>query len=61
MKCGYVISKPTTLAKEGYGLGKTSEGWDGIGLGILAFEGWDGKIIPTEPNALSDYLKGISL
>ena len=24
-------------------------------------EGWDGKIIPTEPNALSAYLKGISL
>ena len=24
-------------------------------------EGWDGKIIPTEPNTLSDYLKGISL
>ena len=24
-------------------------------------EGWDGKIIPTEPNALSDYLKSISL
>ena len=39
MKDNYVISKPTTLAKEG----------------------WDGKIIPTEPNALSDYLKGISL
>lgn len=34
--------------KEGYGLGKTLEGWD-----------W--KSIPTEPNALSDYLKGISL
>ena len=27
--------------KDGYGIGKTSEGWDGIGLGILAFEGWD--------------------
>lgn len=34
--------------KDGYGIGKS-------------FEGWDGKIIPTEPNALSDYLKGISL
>ena len=34
--------------KEGYGLGKT-------------LEGWDLKNIPTEPNALSDYLKGISL
>ena len=34
--------------KEGYGLGKQ-------------LESWDGKIIPTEPNALSDYLKGISL
>ena len=39
MKDGYVISKPTTLARES----------------------WDGKVIPTEPNALSDYLKGISL
>ena len=38
----------TLVAKEGYGLGK-----------IL--EGQDVKIIPTEPNALSDYLKGISL
>ena len=46
--------------KEGYGLGKTSEGWDGIGLG-KQLESWDGKIIPTQPNALSDYLKGISL
>jgi hypothetical protein len=27
----------------------------------LARESWDGKVIPTEPNALSDYLKGISL
>lgn len=24
-------------------------------------EGLDGKLIPTEQNALSDYLKGISL
>lgn len=43
------------LGSEGYGLGKSSEG---IGY---AKEGWDGKVIPTEPNALSDYLKGISL
>ena len=28
---------------------------------LLKLEGLDGKIIPTEPNALSDYLKGISL
>ena len=48
MKDVYVISKPTTLAKEGCDL-KTLN------------KGWDGKIIPTEPNALSDYLKGISL
>ena len=48
MKDGYDISKPTTLAKEGCDL-KTIN------------ESWDGKIIPTEPNALSDYLKGISL
>ena len=27
----------------------------------LAKEGWDLKNVPTEPNALSDYLKGISL
>lgn len=36
--------------KDGYGLGK-----------IAAKEGWDLKLIPTEPNKLSDYLKGISL
>ena len=37
---------------------------DGYGIGRIAYsgkEGWDGKLIPTEPNALSDYLKGISL
>lgn len=28
---------------------------------LLKLEGCNGKIIPTEPNALSDYLKGISL
>ena len=27
----------------------------------LARESWGGKFIPTKPNALSDYLKGISL
>ena len=48
MKDDYVTCKPTTLAKEGCNL-KTIN------------EGWDGKIIPTEPNALSDYLKGVSL
>ena len=48
MKDVYVISKPTTLAKEVCDF-KTLN------------ESWDGKIIPTEPNALSDYLKGISL
>ena len=48
MKNGYVISKPTTLAKEGCDI-KTLN------------ESWDGKIIPTEPNALSDYLKCVSL
>ena len=48
MKDGYVISKPTTLAKEGCNI-KTLN------------ESWNGKIIPTQPNALSDYLKGISL
>ena len=36
------------LCIEGYGLGKTLEGCD-----------WNN--IPTQPNALSDYLKGISL
>ena len=46
---------------DGYGLGS-----EGYGLGRIAYsgktlEGWDGKVIPTEPNALSDYLKGISL
>lgn len=46
-----------------YGLGKQ----DGIGLGSEGYglgktlEGWNLKNIPTEPNALSDYLKGISL
>ena len=48
MKDVYVISKPTTLAKEGCDI-KTIN------------EGLDGKVIPTQPNALSDYLKGISL
>ena len=48
MKDDYVISKPTTLTKEGCDL-KTLN------------ESLDGKIIPTEPNALSDYLKGVSL
>lgn len=38
------------VMKDGYGLGK-----------IAAKEGWDWKLIPTEPNKLSDYLKGISL
>ena len=38
--------------KEGYGIGKPT---------TLARESWYGKVIPTEPNALSDYLKGISL
>lgn len=47
MKDGYGIGS-ILVAKECYGLGKT-------------LEGWDGKVIPTEPNALSDYLKGISL
>lgn len=28
---------------------------------IVAKEGWDWRLIPTEPNKLSDYLKGISL
>lgn len=37
--------------KEGYGLGSI----------LVSKEGWDLKNIPTEPNALSDYLKGISL
>ena len=48
MKDVYVISKPTTLANEGCDI-KTLN------------ESWNGKIIPTQPNALSDYLKGISL
>ena len=48
MKDVYVISKPTTLAKEGCNL-KTLN------------EGWDCEIIPTEPNALSDRFKGVSL
>ena len=45
---GIGLGKPTTLAKEGCDL-KTLN------------ESWDGKIIPTEPNALSDYLKCVSL
>ena len=48
MKDVYVISKPTTLAKECCDI-KTIN------------ESWNGKIIPTHQNALSDYLKGISL
>ena len=48
MNDGYDVGKPTTLAKEGCDL-KTLN------------ESCGGKIIPTEPNALSDYLKGISL
>ena len=39
-----------------YGIGRQ----EGIGLG-KTLEGWNGKIIPTQPSALSDYLKGISL
>ena len=35
---------------DGYGIAKPT---------ILARESWDGKVIPTEPNALSDYLKGV--
>lgn len=48
---------------DGYGLGKQ----DGIGLGSEGYglgktlEWWDLKNIPTQPNALSDYLKGVSL
>ena len=48
---------------EGYGLGKQ----EGIGLGSEGYgigktlEGCNLKNIPTEPNTLSDYLKGISL
>ena len=48
MNEGICLGKQTTLAKEVCDL-KTLN------------ESWDGKIIPTEPNALSDYLKGISL
>ena len=48
MKEGIGFAKPTSLAKEGCNL-KTIN------------EGLDGKVIPTQPNALSDYLKGISL
>lgn len=47
--------------KDGYGIGKIA--WSGKsseGIGY-AKEGWDLKLIPTEPNKLSDYLKGISL
>ena len=48
---------------DGIGLGKQ----DGYGFGKEGCnpktlkECWNGKVIPTEPNALSDYLKGISL
>ena len=48
MKEGIGFAKPTSLAKEGCDI-KTLN------------ESWNGKIIPTQPNALSDYLKGISL
>ena len=42
------------VAKEGYGLGR-------IAYSGKTLEGQDVKIIPTEPNALSYYFKGISL
>ena len=48
MKEGIGFAKPTSLAKEGFNL-KTLN------------EGQDVEIIPTEPNALSDYFKGVSL
>mgnify|MGYP000266974071 CR=1 FL=1 len=36
-KLPLMLSKPTTLAKEGYGISKSYEGWDDV----LLSEGWD--------------------